>query len=54
MQTASVAPGPYLPVDLAPRRVAALPEANVGPYCSILAMQVTAVRTMQTFPKAGP
>jgi hypothetical protein len=37
--------GPYLPVDITLCCLAALPEADVGPYCSILAMQVTAVRT---------
>jgi hypothetical protein len=37
--------GPELPVDLTTCCVAPLPEADVGPYCSILAMQVRVVRT---------
>ncbi len=35
--------GPYLPVDLIPCCLAAVPEADVGPYCSILAIQVAAM-----------
>lgn len=41
--------GPYLPVDLTPCCVAALPDADDDPHCSILAMQVTAVRTLLPF-----
>jgi hypothetical protein len=40
--------GPYLPVDLTPRCLAARPEADLGSYCSILAMRLTAVRTTPT------
>ncbi len=36
--------GPKRTVDLTPCCLAALPEADVGPYCSILAVQVTIVR----------
>jgi hypothetical protein len=45
------ASGPNLPVDITVRCLAALSEADVGPYCSILAMQMTAVRTV--LPLAG-
>ena len=37
--------GPYLPVGLTPCCVATFPEADVGRFCSILAPQMTAVRT---------
>ncbi|RYE49657.1 MAG: hypothetical protein EOP21_05030 [Hyphomicrobiales bacterium] len=35
--------GPYLPVDPNPWSLASLYEADVGPCCSILALQVTVV-----------
>lgn len=41
--------GQFLPVDRTPCYLAAIPEAVVGPYCTILAMQVTVVRTERTF-----
>ena len=34
--------GPYLPVDLTQCCMAARPEADIGPYCSIFAMEVSA------------
>lgn len=41
--------GPYLPVDLTTCCLAAFPEADVGLCCSILAPQMTAVRTFRSF-----
>lgn len=35
--------GPYLPVDLTPCCMAARPEADIVPYCSILAMEMSAL-----------
>jgi hypothetical protein len=44
------APGPSLPVGLDPSCVAAFTEADFGKCCSILALQMIAMRTKQTVP----